>query len=210
MGATSEGPSGSISVPYGKQTQLQQSPKWLVSIVLTLVLISFFGIYLFLAHSPHVANPPQAIAISVCPDVASGVHRIRSDFGIRFDAPEKAFTVHAGLRDMPPITLYVVKLKDAGAKIVVSGDDDDFRDLKIAYSVFSEHIEERNIRDATGRIFGTDRWGYLQSGERWRYVKFSTGDAVGYEPTTPKQANLLDQVVNSACFSRDETRSWKR
>jgi hypothetical protein len=34
-----------------------------------------------------------------------------------------------------------------------------FRDFEIAYPVFSEHIEERNIRDATGRIFGTDPLG---------------------------------------------------
>jgi hypothetical protein len=135
------------------------------------------------------------------------MHRIRSDFGIRFDAPEKAFTVHADLRDTPTGTLYVVKLKDTNANIVVWRDDDIFKDLKVAYPVFSEHIEERNIRDATGRIFGTDRWGYLQSGERWRYVKFSTSDAVGYEPTPPKPATLLDQVVNSACFSRDKISS---
>jgi hypothetical protein len=95
----------------------------------------------------------------VCPDVTSDVHRITSDFGIRFDAPEKAFTVHAGLRDMPTGTFYVVKLKDADANVVVWRDDDMFRDLKIAYPVFPEYLEERNIRDATGRIFGTDRWG---------------------------------------------------
>jgi hypothetical protein len=127
-----------------------------------------------------------------------------SDFGIRFDAPEKMFIVHAGLRDMPPGTLYVVKLRDSDANIAVWRDDDIFRDLKTAYSVFSEHVEERSIRDATGRISGTDHWGYLQSGERWRYVRFSSGDAAGYKPTPPKQAKLLDQVVNSACFSRDE------
>jgi hypothetical protein len=207
MGAMSNGRTGPIFTPFAKQTSLPRSPKWLVSIVLAVVLVSFFSIYLFLARSPHVTNPPQEIAISVCPDITSGVHRVRSDFGIRFDAPEKAFTVHAGLRDMPPGTLYVVTLKDADAHIVVWRDDDIFRDLKIAYPVFSEHIEERNIRDATGRIFGTDRWGYLQSGERWRYVRFSTRDAVGYEPTSPKQANLLDQVVNSACFSGDEISS---
>jgi hypothetical protein len=132
------------------------------------------------------------------------VHRITSDFGIQFDAPEKPFTVHGGLRDMPPGTLYVVQLKDSDANVMVWRDDDVFKDLKFAYPVFSEHMEERNVRDATGRIFGTDRWGYLQSGERWRYARFSTGDAVGYEPTPPRQADLLDKVVNSACFSRDD------
>jgi hypothetical protein len=102
-----------------------------------------------------------------------------------------------------PGTLYVIKLNDADATLEVWRDDDEFSDLKTAYPVFSEHVEERNIRDATGRILGTDRWGYLQTGERWRYVRFSSGDAAGYKPTPPKQANLLDQVVNSACFSRD-------
>jgi len=210
MGETADGRGGPIAVPIAEQPSLQRSPKWLVSAVLAAVPISFFAIYLFLSHSPHATNPPQATTISVCPSVAPGVRRIRSDFGIRFDASEKAFTVHAGLQDMPPGTLYVVKLKDAEPNIpniVVWRDDDVFRDLKSVYPVFSEHIDERNIRDATGRIFGIDRWGYLQSGERWRYVRFSTGDAAGYEPTPPKQANLLDQVVNSACFSRDETSS---
>jgi hypothetical protein len=204
MVATSNGRTGPIATPFAKQKSWHRSPKWLVPIVLAVVLVACFATYPYISRSQRVTNPPQAIAISVCPDVTSGVHRIGSDFGIRFDAPEKAFTVRADLRDMPPGKSYAVRLKDAGADLVVSSDDDDFRNLKIAYPVFSEHIEERNIRDATGRIFGTDRWGYLQSGERWRFVKFSTGDAVGYEPTPPKQANLLDQVVNSACFSRDE------
>ncbi|MFI5098342.1 MAG: hypothetical protein ACHQT6_10250 [Candidatus Acidiferrales bacterium] len=204
MGEMADGRAGPISAPFAGLTSLRRSPKRLASIALAVVLVSSFGIYLFFSRSPHITNPPQSIAISVCPNVTSGVHRISSDFGIRFDAPENAFSVHAGLRDMPAGMLYVVKLKDADANIVVWRDDDIFRDLKIAYPVFSEHVEERSIRGAKGRIFGTDRWGYLQSGERWRYVKFSTGDAVGYEPTSPKQADLLDQVVNSACFSRDE------
>jgi hypothetical protein len=186
------------------RSSLPRSPKWLISIALAVVLVSSCAIYLFYSRFRHVANPPQPIAISVCPDVTSGVHRITSDFGIRFDAPEKEFTVHTGLRDMPPGTLYVVKLKHSEANVVVWRDDDVFRDLKTAYPIVSEHVGERIIRDPTGRIFGTDRWGYLQSGERWRYARFSTGDAVGYEPTPPEQANLLDQVINAACFSRDD------
>ena len=109
-------------------------------------------------------------------------------------------------RDMPPEMLYVVTSNgDADAKLVVSRDDGDFRDLEVAYPTFSQHVGERTMRDVEGRSFGTDRWGYLQSGERWRYVKFSTGDSVGYEPLPPRQADLLDQIVSSACFSRDES-----
>jgi hypothetical protein len=186
-----------------KQTSSQQQPKWLTPVVVV-VLASSFVIYMYLSHSYHLTKPPLAIVISACSNITSGVQRITSDFGIRFDAPEKMFIVHAGVRDMPPGTLYLVKLRDSDANISVSGDDDIFRDLKTAYPVFSEHVDERNIRAATGRISGTDHWGYLQSGERWRYVRFSSGDAAGYKPTPPKQAKLLDQVVNSACFSRDE------
>jgi len=110
-----------------------------------------------------------------------------------------------GLRDMPPERLYVVtSIGPAEAKLVVSPDPGDFRDLEVAYPTFSQHVGERIMRDSEGRSFGTDRWGYLQSGERWRYVKFSTGDRVGYEPLPPRQADVLDQIVSSACFSRDE------
>jgi hypothetical protein len=77
------------------------------------------------------------------------------------------------------------------------------KDLKIAYPFFSEHVQKRYIRDSTGRVFGTDSWGYLHAGERWRYTRFSTGDAVGYEPTTPNQADQLDRLINSACFPRN-------
>ena len=106
------------------------------------------------------------VTVSVCPDPTPGIHRIPSDFGVQFDAAEKVFIVHAALRDMPPGTMYIVKLRDGDAHTVVWRDDNVFRDLKNAYPIFSQHIEERTIRDATGHSFGTDQWGYLQTGER--------------------------------------------
>jgi len=199
---TSKTPAPSPS-PFRKQQFLQESPKWLIPTIVAVVVICSVATYLLSFHSPNAMSAPPAIIVSACPDLPSGMRRIKSDFGTRFDASEKTFTVDAGLRDMPPGMLYVVKLKSADANIVVWRDDDIFRNLKTAYPVFSKHVEERNIRTSTERVFGTDRWGYLQSGERWRYVRFSSGDAVGYEPTLPKQASMLDQVIGSACFSRD-------
>lgn len=172
--------------------------------VFAVTLLCSCSVFLLLSCSSRITSPPDAVIVSVCPDLAPGIHRIASDGGIRFDASEKLFLVRAGVRDMPPGTMYVVKLRDGNAQVVVWRDDNVFRDLKSAYPIFSKHVEERTIRDATGQSFGTDQWGYLQTGERWRYVKFSTGDAVGYEPTPPKQAQILDQVLNSACFLRDE------
>ena len=193
---------GPKSTQPAKRTKLQA--KWPVFVVVVALFISASAIYLRFLRSHHITNPPPVIAISACPDVPSGMHRISSDFGIRFDAPEKAFTVDAALQDMPPATVYVVKLRGSKTNMVIGGDGVTFRNLETAYPVFSEHVEERKIRDATGRSFGTDRWGYLQSGERWRHVRFSTGDAAGYEPMSPKQAILFDQVVDSACFSQDD------
>jgi hypothetical protein len=59
---------------------------------------------------------------------------------------------------MPPEMMYVVTSNDhADAKLVVSQDDDDFRDLEVAYPIFSQHVGERTIWDVEGRGFGTDR-----------------------------------------------------
>jgi len=186
-----------------KQTGLQRSPKWAIPAA-AIFFAAFFVVYIFFSSYRHSIKPPDQVIISACPSLAPGVHRITSDFGIRFDAPDEAFTIHAALRDMPPGTLYIVKLRDTEAKMAVCWRVDcAIKDLQTAYPIFSEHVEARNIRDAKGLTFGTDRWGYLQSGERWRYVTFSNGGAAGYEPTPPEQARLLDQVVNSACVSRD-------
>jgi hypothetical protein len=98
-------------------------------------------------------------------------------------------------RDMPPESLYVVTLKSANAKIVVSPDEADFKDLEIAYPVFSEHVEKRYIRDSTGRVFGpdsSDSWGYLHTGERWRYARFSMEDAVVNLRLRTRQTNSID------------------
>jgi hypothetical protein len=147
-------------------------------------------------------EPPPPIRISVCPAVTSGERRIVSNFGVRFDVPEKTFDVYASPRDMPAGTLYVITLRDTKANAVVWLDDGVFRELKIAYPAFSKRVETREIRDAAGRLWGTDRWGVLPSGERWRFVTFSTGDAVGYDPVPPNEAALLDRLVDSACVLR--------
>jgi len=150
--------------------------------------------------SPQVTERPQTATISVCPDTITGAHLLTTDLGLRFDAPGKVLTVRKGQRDMPP-EIYVVTLNGhADGKLVVSLDSGDFQDLESAYPIFSKNLEERTVQDTEGRNFGTDRWGYLQNGERWRYVKFTTGDRVGYGPLPPSQADLLDQVVNSACL----------
>jgi hypothetical protein len=206
MGKMADGCTDAISLRAPEQPSGRHSAKWLFPLAVALLLVSAWAIYLLLRRSTYLTNPPQAIAISACSSTA-GVRHIRDDFlgnrGVRFDAPEDVFMVSRADRDMPREILYVVTLKSANAKVVVSPDEADFKDLEVVYPVFSEHVEKRYIRDSTGRVFGTDSWGYLHTGERWRYTRFSTGDAVGYEPTPPNQADQLDRLVNSACFPRN-------
>jgi len=150
--------------------------------------------------SRQAKDRPQAVTIAVCQGSLAGVGRFTSRFGLSFDAPENAFTVKKVQRDMPPEVIYVfAPTVGTNARLVISPDDGDFRDLQVAYPTFSEDVGERTVQDSKGRSFGTDRWGYLENGERWRYVKFNTGDRAGYEPLPAKQADLLDQIVGSAC-----------
>lgn len=127
------------------------------------------------------------------------MQRIRSDFGTEFEVSESVFAVQANLRDMPPGKLYVVTLRNTSSKMIIWHDDDLFSKLKSGFPVFSKRIERRLIRSTNGHIVGEDSWGYLRTGEQWRYVSFLTGDAVGYQPVPARQAALFDEVIGSAC-----------
>jgi hypothetical protein len=153
MEATTKGGGEPDSTVFAMQNLSQMLPKWLVPVAVV-VLASFSVIYLFFWRISHVAKPLLVIAMSACPAVTSGMHRITSDFGIGFDASEKWFTVHRILQDLPPGNWYVIKLNDADANMEVWRDGDVFRDLKTTYPIFSEHIEERNISGYNRACFG--------------------------------------------------------
>ena len=164
----------------------------------------------FVACSQQSQEPPRAVRVSVCDNELPRVHRIVAQFGLRFDAPESRFKVVKGFTDMPPETNYTVLLnKSVGARLGILGPlNPGFRDLESTYPTFSKSVGQRTMRDSNGRNFGTDRWGYLPSGERWRLLKFSTGNQVGYEPLPAKDADRLDEIIGTACFARDEERKY--
>jgi hypothetical protein len=181
------------------------SPKlrgWPIAAIVAGILI-FSVLVIHFVHVQAAYQPPGAITLSLCQPVPPGAHRISSDFGTRFDVPEALFTVRGTVRDMPGGTLYVVTLRNREENMLIWRDDDIFRELKNAFPVFSERVEEQPIRDRNGQVIGKDRWGYLKSGERWRYVTFLAGDALGYRPYAPEQAHLFDQIISSACISQD-------
>jgi hypothetical protein len=138
---------------------LRALPKWLIPIVMGSALVSSVSIYLFLARSA-TGTRPRAVWLSR--HSPRGCNRINSDFATPFGAPEKDFTVHSGLRDLPG-TLYVVTLKRRSANIVIwhGGGDEIFRELNFAFPVFSEHVEDRDVRAVKGTLAGKDHWGYL-------------------------------------------------
>lgn len=172
-------------------------PKWVIPGVAGALLISFAAVYFFLTRDRHA---PPAIVVSACRDVAPGVHRIAASYGTHFDVSEKAFAVHSGVQDMPPGRVFIISSRDTTAKIMIVPNDDSWRALKNNLPAFSRPVKERNVRTGKESSFGVDHWGYLKSGERWRYVAFSGGDAAGYPPTPLNETVFLDQVISSACF----------
>ena len=173
-------------------------PRWLIPVLVGSVLVSSTGFYLWLKRDPHA---PQGIVVCACGDVPAGVRRMTAGYGTQIDAPEDAFVVKSWLQDMPPGRIHSVTLRNSTANIVILPDDGSWKELQDALPVFSRRIYARSTHSGKERVFGTDRWGYRKGGERWRYVAFSSGDAVGYLPTPLKEAGLLDQVISSACLS---------
>jgi hypothetical protein len=67
-------------------------------------------------------------------------------------------------------------------------------------SVFSAHIEKRTITDYKGRQIGEADWGNLNTGERWRNVRFGGRVVAKYGFINEKNAEVFDQVINSVCL----------
>lgn len=174
-------------------------PRWLIPALVGRVLVSSIVLYLWLKRDPHA---PPAIVASACGDVPVGIRRMTAGYGTQIDASEDAFVVKSGLQDMPPGRIHTITLKNSTANMAILPDDGSWKELKDALPVFSRPIYARGTHSGKERAVGMDRWGYRKGGECWRYVAFSSGDAVGYLPTPLKEAGLLDEVISSACLSR--------
>ena len=101
---------------------------------------------------------------------------------------------------MPPGTLYSIEPLSRNG-MVIWRDDSVFDDLRSKLPVLSENMGEREVLTTAGQPIGEDRWGYLNSGERWRYVIFKSGDAAAYRPLSLSQASSLDRIISTACVS---------
>jgi hypothetical protein len=198
-----ENVTGGCKVPmaslHNKERLRQTLPKWLIPALVVVAVVSSVVLYLLFKRDLHA---PLAIVVSACGDAPAGVRRMTVGYGTQIDAPEDAFVVKSWLQDMPPGRIHSVTLRNSSANIVILPDDGSWKELKGALPVFSRRVYAKSTHSGKEREVGMDRWGYRKGGERWRYVAFSRGDAVGYLPTPLKEAGLLDQVISSACTSR--------
>ncbi|SRR6266852_3924963 len=188
-----------MALPHNKQKLRLNLPKWLILALVGVAVVSSVVLYLLFNRDPHA---PPAIVVSACGDAPAGVRRMTVGYGTLIDAPEDAFVVKSWLQDMPPGRIHLVTLRNSTAYLAILPDDGSWKELKGVLPVFSRRVYAGSTHSGKERAVGTDRWGYRKGGERWRYVAFSSGDAVGYLPTPLKEAGLLDQVISSACLSR--------
>lgn len=181
---------------------MKRNLRWLVFAVAGVVLISAVLVLVPLARRP---QPPATLIVSACRDPVPTIQRVGSGNAaaisrVYFDVPER-FSIHSGTPDMAIGTYHLVTLKDGSSNLEIGfGSLSLDRELNAAFPVFSVHVEERDVRTPGGRVIGKDRWGFLKSRERWRIVRFSGGDEIGYRPVGAKEAMLFDQVVRSACL----------
>jgi hypothetical protein len=188
-----------MAPPHNKQKLRLNLPKWLIVALVGVAVVSSVVLYLLFKRDLHA---PPAIVVSACGDAPAGVRRMTVGYGTQIDAPEDAFVVKSWLQDMPPGRTHLVTLRNSTAYLAILPDDGSWKELKGVLPVFSRRVYARSTHSGKERVVGMDRWGYRKGGERWRYVAFSSGDAVGYLPTPLKVAGLLDQVISSACLSR--------
>lgn len=187
------------------ENPMPRLPKWLISVVVGAIVVALILLY---SLPKRIPKPPSVIVVSACRDIAPGLRRVGSKnlgqslLGVQFDVPEGSFTFRSEPQDMPPGMIYAITAKGGNANMEISnGVALTFeKEINSAFPVLSRYVEERDIRSSSGNVIGKDRWGYLKSGEVWRYVRFFAGDAAGYRPVAPKEASLLDQVISSACL----------
>jgi hypothetical protein len=173
-------------------------------ILIAVVLLSAF----FICTCVLAARAPQAsraLTISPCREIPPHTHRISARLpfpdAIEFDVPETDFVVESATQDMPPGEVDVVSPRGRNERLEISNFDLSFEKELPGFSAHSVHVYQSAIRTSDGRKIGEDHWGYLKTGERWRYLRFTREEEDGYRPMLPKYADLLDKVISSACLT---------
>jgi len=124
------------------------------------------------------------------------------DRGLQFDVSTRDFTITEGTTDTAPI-LHGFDLVPKGRKANLEIEFGERSMESIAADpalIFMKHIEKRSIFDDKGKPIGEDEWGYRDTGERWRRLRFTGIGTAKYGLVDTREAELFDQIINSACF----------
>jgi hypothetical protein len=185
-----------------KPNYVRNLTKWLIPIACLILLLASVSVWLILRPFMHTA--PSALTLSTCRDVTSGMRRLGSKSSVQFDLPSKDFDVSSWMNDMPPALAFRARSRsDHTAWLEISAGMDAImssRELTSSIPTVSRYVGERDVYNSDGRQVGKDHWGYLKSGERWRYLEFSWGSGAAYRPARPNQAKLFDQAISTGCI----------
>ncbi len=170
--------------------------KWQLGLAVIVGISSICWLY-FVGTRP---SPPLLPHVSPCKALASGMKRV-GDRGFQFDVSTKDFSISEGSSDAAPFVHgfdLVPKQSNAILKIEFGWRPMESITPDPALT-FLKRIERRPIFDDKGKPIGEDKWGYLDTGERWRSVRFSGIGTAKYGLVDRQAAEIFDRVINSVC-----------
>lgn len=132
--------------------------------------------------------------IPKCEDSGAGE---RVGFSVRFVLPSSMQSTIEKYEDWESIFVYNEGEEAVSAELTISRNLDGT--VEEANSLDSVSVEERWMKDGTGRVVGIDARGRTRRGESWRRASFNSGEVAGYWLRNAKAA-YLDRIVDSACL----------
>jgi hypothetical protein len=188
----------------------RRSPLRLIVAIVTLsflvLCLAYFHFHTNGDKKPLTVAVPPIPVVSVCKELASGMKRIGASPGdrymLQFDIPVNEVRVHEGAADMPPFEYgFGIRPQAGGESLlrITYGPQQNSMDVD-RRRASSVRIVKRIIVDGQGRSVGEDDWGYPDPEKRWRRARFQGWVEAEYGFVNKKDADLFDQVINSACL----------
>ena len=169
--------------------------KWLLVLAVVIVM-SFLGWFHFANRTPH---PSGLHRVSTCNPIQLGMRRV-GDRGLQFDVPTRDFVITEGTTDVPPLVHgFDLASKQSNATLQIEFGPTESIAPDPALT-FLNQVVRRPIFDDKGKQIGEDEWGYRDTGERWRHLRFTGIGTAKYGLVDTQDAEKFDQIINSACF----------
>ena len=171
--------------------------KWLFGLVV--ILVMFFVGRFYLANRTRTA--PSLHRVSPCKAVETGMRRV-GDRGLEFDVSTKDFSITEGTTDAAPVVHgFDLAPKQSKATLEIEFGWRPMESIAPDPAlIFLNQVVRRPILDDKGKQIGEDEWGYRDTGERWRRVRFTGIGTAKYGLVDTRDAEKFDKIINSACF----------